>query len=805
MAKTIHLLIVVLLLVTWPVSAWADVTPDQLRIAIDKAIKYIKDSQQAGGAAGNNPWADFGRQGGLTALNTLALLNAGVPENDPAVRKGLDYLNNVKNTDTYVVSLKAMVYRYADPKKYQRQLQDCANWLMDAQLPSGTWTYNKLAGNMAANRTGDNSNTQFALLGLHEAANGGIKIRPEVWRRSEAHFVKSQLKDGGWHYQFVQLPANVQGRVNIGSYGSMTCAGIASLYITGNQLDVSQETGYTDGVGGNCGRYRQNDAIAKGLAWMTAHFTVDENPGQGASSWRFYYLYAMERVGMISGQRFFGDRDWYREGVEVLVKSQSGDGSWSARPGMRGVGNVRIAVAAAPWDTAFALLFLAKGNRPALVNKLQWGSKTEWCPDRNDIEHLVRFVNAAQVDGKPFTQQPVGWQTVNTKARIVDLMDAPILYITGHAFPAFTAEEQAKLKELVDQGGTILFEACCSKKEFTDGFFEFARKVWPEYPVTRLPNDDPVFSSFYTIAENEFNVQGIRVGCRTSVFLVAKDVSCLWEQADHPLSRKAFELGTNIAAYATGLERLKDKLAKARVTEAASGAKPGDIVRGALHIGVLSHSKIALENMPDPNAIPKFSEFLRDQAKIDVATKLMVIEPTDPELLNHPIMYMTGHNGFEYSAAQIKAIRTWLDRGGFLLADSCCGRDAAIHNLPGDAKPTNDFGTSFRKMVQAIYPDAKLAELPADHAIRGGGKGFFPLGTVSYRPEIQAKLLAADPAKARTPRIEGVIVDGRLVVVYSPYALTCGLEDHKCFNCRGLVSADAYHLATNAVLYALSN
>ena len=171
----------------------------------------------------------------------------------------------------------------------------------------------------------------------------------------------------------------------------------------------------------------------------------------------------------------------------------------------------------APYDTAFALLFLAKGDKPVLINKLQWGSGSEWNNDRNDIEHLVQFVNKAKAGEQKFSDQPVAWQTVNLRASLVDLLDAPILYLNGHVFPTFTDAERKKLHNFVDQGGTIFLEACCSKKEFIDGFHAFAAATWPEYAIDRLDPSHPIFSSFYKINNNDWNLEGIQVGCRTSV------------------------------------------------------------------------------------------------------------------------------------------------------------------------------------------------------------------------------------------------------------------------------------------------
>jgi len=49
------------------------------------------------------------------------------------------------------------------------------------------------------------------------------------------------------------------------------------------------------------------------------------------------------------------------------------------------------------------------------------------------------------------------------------------------------------------------------------------------------------------------------------------------------------------------------------------------------------------------------------------------------------------------------------------------------------------------------------------------------------------------------------LIDGRLALVYSPYAIGCGLEGHVCQDCRGLADEDARRLAANVVLHALTH
>ena len=87
------------------------------------------------------------------------------------------------------------------------------------------------------------------------------------------------------------------------------------------------------------------------------------NPGaKGGLAEPYYYLYAVERVGVLTGLKYIGSHDWYREGAAFLVKDQRPDGSWGRR--LYGLS-----------DTCFAVLFLAKGPAPILLSKLRWEGK----------------------------------------------------------------------------------------------------------------------------------------------------------------------------------------------------------------------------------------------------------------------------------------------------------------------------------------------------------------------------------------------------------------------------------------------
>src|SRR5262245_13251740 len=78
--------------------------------AREKAIKFLKDKQGKGGDwEAETPDRFAMLKGGPTALVTLALLEAGVPADDPAIKKALDYLRKLKPEFTYVASLRIQV------------------------------------------------------------------------------------------------------------------------------------------------------------------------------------------------------------------------------------------------------------------------------------------------------------------------------------------------------------------------------------------------------------------------------------------------------------------------------------------------------------------------------------------------------------------------------------------------------------------------------------------------------------------------------------------------------------------------
>ncbi len=713
----------------------ARVTGAEVQRAIRRGVRTIVNAQRPDGT-----WRERNYPGGQTCLAALALLQAGHAPTSTSLQRALPHIQAFPNRHTYVVSLKLQVLAAADPQHYAREIGAAADWLIKAQNKTGLWGYTETGDRF------DHSNSQFALLGLHAAAQAGVPIPDTVWRRAEQRILRSQNADGGWAYQD-------SGR----SYGSMTAAGLADLYIVGNQPFQRREKTFRDGAAPRCGRYNTNRKLIRAQDWLGRNFAANTNP-RGHGSYVNYWLYAVERCGILSGRRYFGPHDWYRAGAAHLVRTQRSDGLWN-----------RNLV-----DTCLGVLFLAKGHKSLLIQKLRWSDDDEWNPDRNDVAHLV-----AHIDDQ--LGQPVAWQVVDFDAPLEDWLAAPILYFHGHEFPEWDVTQRDKLRAYVEQGGLLFAEACCSRAEFRAGFEQFAANTFPETPLRVLGPDHAVYRVRHEL--EPYDLRGVDFGCRTSVLFSPHDLSCLWEQGDVPiLSEYAFQLGTNIAAYAIGKRPLRDRL-DAVVLPSETPAKQ----RIAPQPGAFRLAQVAYEGdwRPFPLALVRFAEFLRDELSFDVVTEYRQVRLTDSELYRSPVLYLAGHFDFELPIEERTALRDHLRRGGFLIADACCG--------------TQPFDGAFRRLVRQMFPEATLQQLPLDHPVFQGRPGF-DVRQVKYSPDV----VRTQPDR-NEPELWGLEIDGRLVTVYSPYSLGCGLTGEAFDGCWGLASEDARRLAANIILYAVTH
>lgn len=776
----------------------ADISAKQVLDSIDKAKRVLLKSQTADGSwrlgGGGDQFAV-----GVTSLTLLALLNTGMTVSDPEIQRGLGWLRRQEPNMTYEISLMIQALAAAkdggkDKPKVLSLVRDLEEMQLRQGPNAGSWGYSK-SMNIGG---GDRSNGQFAVLGLREAQEMGVPVNHETWRRARAHWLASQNGDGGWGYSG---PANPRG----GSTGSMTVAGIATLVITNAMLRAEEKELNPDGTPVCCAEPKFDKPLEDACKWMGNSFAITNNPGSG--QWLLYYLYGLERAGRFSGRRFFVNRsgqrhDWYREGADYLVSQQNAFlGTWA---GQAGPENDPVV------GTSFALMFLSKGLAPVLINKLQYGpndpnrrvvADNHWNRHPDDIRNLTQLIS-----NRPKWPKLLTWQTVDVaQADVADLMQAPILFIGGSDALQFAEREVKLLREYILQGGFILFDNNCQSAEFDESFRDLIRQMYPpsEAQLKKLIADHPVFRSEFNLIDDKTGeplteLWGVDVGCRTSIMYSPHDLSCLWDKwtsfevPGRPkeldgMVRKSTQVGVNIVAYVTGRELLNKKEREEQVL--ATNAALDRVERDLLQI-----SKIRYTGDWDaaPQALRNLLVALNRTAGMAASTKPRDLTLLDKNLFRYPIVYLHGRHDFALSRSEQDKLRDYLKQGGVLFSDACCG-------MP-------QFDRSFRRLVEQLYPDNSMKRIPPDHEMFTSKIGGFDLKTVKRREPDVDNPNAAFAVSIRNvePFLEGVEVNGRYVVIYSKYDISCALERQSSVACTGYVHEDAVKIGVNVILYFLN-
>jgi len=611
----------------------------------------------------------------------------------------------------------------------------------------------------------------------------------------------------------------------------MTVAGVCGLLIARMGLDENEHgLDLQTGVAKNCGFYGESTALTKGTNWVAAKFSFESAKSM------YYNIYGIERLGRLSGQRFIGTHDWYREGCEKLIAIQqrAGDGSFSGG---------RQVDATAHLSTAFSLLFLSKGRTPVLVSKFAWGDfqtrgagmvevappgapappgGSNWNRKHNDTRNIVEFCSKELYEGVPLS-----WQVYDARRRPFDnegpggrsgkekileevgiLLQSPVLYLNGHGPLILTPAQEEIIKTYVEEGGFIVGEACCGDAEFAATFRKTFARLFPDNKLRPISPDHAILKMFPGVLPTDFpQLEVLNRGCRTVAVFSPTPLAGYWEEAKYmpkdsknPANRgeKAFCLIRNIIAYATGMELPKPKLSR---TEIVRGVETG-VTRSHFKAVQL---KIEGEPEPAPDALKNLMGYLRDNARLEVALTSVVLPAYDDQLFNFKFMYLHGRKlkndkgELSFQAADIESIQSNLQSGGLLFVDAACG----------GYEQWKSFDKSFREVCLKLFPDKKLeviqekADGKEDPLYKIARESGINLNTTRCRRELPNGKGAEPELRQYPALLEGIKVDGRWVVIYSKYDIGCAIEGHKAADCLGYDKESALRIAAAVVLYSL--
>ena len=654
--------------------------------------------------------------GGVTALATYALLASGENPTNPKVAAAIEFLKRAELNGTYSLAMRAQVWNSMPKEKrkdYVRLAQRDRDLLMKnrriAEPFKGMFRYLPAA---MEDKWYDSSASQFAVLGMWACEQMGVEVPAAFWKETEDAWIKTQHATGGWTYGVgFTPPAPVTP--------SMTAAGIATLFIT---LDMLHND-----VGADCKGNVNHQPIERGIKWFAEHFDSIY-----ANNRPLYALYGMERIGLASGYKYLGKNDWYKFGVEKLLATQQPDGGWE--------GDVA--------DTCFALLFLVRGRNPIFVNKLEYqidmnGDKpreSNWNERPRDCANLSKWY-AKEVEHE------MRWQIVNLSGPPEDLLEAPILYVSGNQRLALAPADEAKLRQFVEQGGLIVGHADCSNPGFGAAFKALGKRLFHDYEFRDLPANHLIYSCFFDRKKWKLPppVQGLSNGAREMMLLIPTgDPGRFWQSAAYFGHEGAYELMGNIYVYAT------DK-SNPRVKPDPWVVYPSPAVTPTSTIKIARLEYGGNWN-PEPAGWRRMAAVLHNDAAIDLTVEPVKLGDGKLKAADYKIAHVTGTAAFTLSAPQRAELKAYLLEGGTLIADAAGGDAHAVASLEAE--------------IETAAGPLKL--LASDHAAYAnlGMKS----GDVPFRRHASKTLGAAKGA-----RLKGAEVAGRQAVYYSAEDLSVGI------------------------------
>ena len=151
----------------------------------------------------------------------------------------------------------------------------------------------------------------------------------------------------------------------------------------------------------------------------------------------------------------------------------------------------------------------------------------------------------------------------------------------------------------------------------------------------------------------------------------------------------------------------------------------------------------------------RFISMVGSETNLVVGNKFVPIELSSPDLFDLPFCIFSGEGTFSLSETERENLRTYLNSGGFILASPSCSN--------------TDWHRSFLNELQLSLPEHTLSEIPMTH----------PIFSMIH------KIDRLVDKKGKTALLQGITINGRLVLVHSPEGLNDVKKAEGCCCCGG--------------------
>ena len=155
-----------------------------------------------------------------------------------------------------------------------------------------------------------------------------------------------------------------------------------------------------------------------------------------------------------------------------------------------------------------------------------------------------------------------------------------------------------------------------------------------------------------------------------------------------------------------------------------------------------------------PDSDLNFSWRLHQLTSMQVNPEPLVLDLTDPRLVDYPFIYIVEPGRLVFEEAEVEALRQYLLNGGFLMVDDFWGEDEWYN---------------FYREIKRVFPDREPVELPLSHPIFNA---VFNLKEKPQIPSINAALagrsqgITWERPDAREPHYKALYDDkGRMMAI----------------------------------------
>jgi hypothetical protein len=394
--------------------------------------------------------------------------------------------------------------------------------------------------------------------------------------------------------------------------------------------------------------------------------------------------------------------------------------------------------------------------------------------DMIDVNYSVQVATLSEVSGDPAKN--------------------PILFRSGHYNFSYSDSQRKLIREYCLAGGMIIYNTGLGSAPFYRSTIKELALIFPEQPVQRLSSDHPLFHSYYDLDRVKYCpgvkksgfvgdepwFDAVEINCRVVALVSRWCMAVGWEDKVLP-EYQAYEadsakkLGVNIFSYSSAMRAWAKSQAHAIkfVDKPESSADKVAMVQ-VVYDGIWKTRHAGLSVI-----LQTFN------LKTDVPVKYTVKEMrlADTAIFNAPLLYLTGHENFTLSKAEAAQLKKYLDNGGFLLAEACCGRKG--------------FDLAFRKIMAELFPSAPLRDIAPGNVI-------FSMPNDVKRVGVTPVLQQALGTAVTSPRLEGVEVNGHIAVIYSPFGMAGGWEMSQSPYARGYDDVSSQRLGQNILMYSVT-